>query len=190
MSPENQNLFLYYLRQFEDEIKRRSDFYNQNVRMILTIPLFINAGAAIALASFFIKNNPHFTIQLAAIFFILGTSFGIITLVFEFFAAHFDWTHFNKYLFSFKTKVDGNPEKMLAELTKYFDDCSTRYKKISGTVILRIINGAASVFFCFLGIYFITSYLLSKQCLLAIGAVLFIIYCISSLVWMYFRFKL
>ena len=189
MTPTENLELAYYLKQFEDEIKSHLDFYNHQVRMILTIPLVINAGAAIALASFFYKNNPNPDIKSAATCFILGTIFGIATLIFEFFAARFDWSHFNEYLFSFKQKTQGVPDKILTELKEYYLSYPARYKKISSTVLLRIINGAISVIFCFLGIYFIASYLSITQCTLTVISALFATYCTIALIFMYHKYK-
>lgn len=98
MTPEDQNLLKYYWTQFEEGIKQRSEFYNQTVKMILTIPLFVNAGAAIALASFFSNHNPNVSIKLATNMFILGTTLGILTLMYEFFFVYFSQSDFYKYL--------------------------------------------------------------------------------------------
>lgn len=189
MTTDDQNILSYYWKQFEDEIKGRSEFYEKSVRMILTIPLFVNAGAAISLTSFYSNPNPDLTISLATISFVCGTVFGILTLIFEYFAAYFSQLDFHKYLNYFKSKAAKGQEEMLEELKKHYDGYFDYLKKIQGTVLLRIINGSISIFFCFLGIYFIAVFLLNNYYIPSGVFGFLIIYFVIALIWMKAKFK-
>lgn len=179
---EEQNL----LNRFVAEYKSTLNFYLKTVNIILTIPLIVNAGAAIALAGFFTNKNSLTTIQikLASIFFILGTIFGLLTLIYEFFASYFT---FNNIL-RFDRDIAQNPTELVSKLKTYYADDHTKLRKIRNTVLLRITNGAISLFFCFLGIYFVATYILGNYCYLTTIAILLLIYCIVSIFWMKSQF--
>jgi hypothetical protein len=188
MTEDNQRLLSYYWNQFEEEIKKRSELYDKSVRMILTIPLFVNAGAAIALTNFYSNANPDVNIRLATGMFLLGTTLGILTLAFEFFFAYFSQINLHEYLIHFN-KIDKTSDTMLTEFKKHFADNFILVKKTQGTILLRIINGSISTFFCFLGIYFITTYLLKNYWASTAILITLIIYFTASFCWMKSKFK-
>jgi hypothetical protein len=146
----------YYLGHFREEIRERSDFYEQTAKMIITFPLFVNAAAAIALVTFFSSENYQqiSSIRWAEIIFVIGTAVGLLTLIFEYFFAYFCHHHFNNYLINFANYAE-TQQGALQELKKYYSNFSLRHQKIQTTIKLRIFNGGISMFFCFLGICFI-----------------------------------
>lgn len=191
MTIKNANSELnFYAQQFASEIKSKFELFNQNVRLILTIPLYINAGAAISLSSFFYNHaNPNNNIKMAITFFILGTIFGIATIVFEFIASHFDWIYFNNYLLTTTEKMEENTDVMLKEIKRYYKLFVVGNKRKLGTVRFRIFNGTLSVLLCLLGIYFISHYLFPDSYLPLVMTVFFLIYCLVFSNYMYFTLK-
>jgi hypothetical protein len=192
--PEDASTLNYYRSLFMAENKSRVDFYNQSVKLILTIPLFINAGGAIALASFFNKNPNETSLYIrhAAIWFIAGTILGILTLVFEYFAIHFEWVHYTDHINSFKDKAGGTPQGWLEVFKTYFDNSQTRFQNLMTTIRLRIFNGSLSIISCFVGIYYIAGYVLSDWLLIwqIPSAIIIIAYTLCSLFCMYEKLRI
>lgn len=188
MTEDEQKLLPYYLNQFDEEIKKRSELYDKSAKMILSIPLFVNAGAAIALVNFYNKSDPDLNIRLATGMFLCGTTFGLLTLIFEFLFAYFLQQNLHKYLAHFN-KIEKTTDILIYELKKHFDDNFALLKKIKETVLFRIINGSISIFFCFLGVCFITIHLLKSYFAPTIFLLLLIIYFTTSSLWMKSKFN-
>ena len=189
IAENEQHLLTYYYEKFIEEIKIRSEFYNKTAWMVLTIPLFVNAGAAISLASFYSKPNPEQAITFAACTFILGTILGILTLIFEFFSAYFARSEFNKYLRSFNIKAEKGQKEILKELQLHYNNNHTAIRNEHKVIQLKVFNGVCSIFFCFLGIYFIAGYLLKSYCIPSIVFILLILYTSGSLIWIKSKFN-
>ncbi|HAT1875200.1 TPA: hypothetical protein ACF5XO_000168 [Legionella pneumophila] len=168
---------------FKEEFKTTIDIYIKTVHIILSIPLIVNAGAAIALAGFFTGNyhdKPY--IILALIFFLLGTVLGLFALVYDF---------FNVFFAAIKIiEIDSelSQENLIDKLRVYYSQYRERIKKRKSVVHFEIFNGLVSLFTSFLGIYFIAAHILGMSCYLMIAAIALIGYCIISIVWMNSRF--
>lgn len=147
MVEENQEENIEIFR-FNEEFKTTIDFYIKTVQIILSIPLIVNAGAAIALAGFFTKNyhdKPYMI--LALIFFLLGAVLGLFTLVYEF-LVHFFAT--NKII---GIASELSQENLIDSLKAYHSHYRERIKKRKSVVHFEIFNGLTSLLSSFLGIF-------------------------------------
>ena len=99
------------------ELDILSNWFETAVKLLISIPLFINASAVIALTTFFSnKSSPDFHIKIASLFFIMGTFFGIFTLIFEYLTPFFAGETSKKYLIK-----EAHSKNSITELLKRFD---------------------------------------------------------------------
>lgn len=163
--------------------------YAKTISVILAIPLLINAGAAVTLAAFFEKGNTPDNIVYAILSFILGAIFGLLTIINEFAISFFTW----KMLANFFPALGKNMDiKQVAKKLRDFMSHNRvkRIKKIQNAIVLRNINGAISIICCYMGIYFITSYILKNSCCLIMTAIFILAYAIGSNLWIRSQLKL
>ena len=163
------------------EIDRRGRFdaYNQIARVVLTIPLFINAGAAIALVSFFTgdKIPTPLTIKVAATFFILGAVFGFLSIAFEFMVFFHAKNAWIEHYSSVYKLANDQPGPISEEYGKLYNNPEFPKNRVEEcTVNFRIANGLLSVIFFFLAISALIQYLW-HTCIVTLGlAVAIVLY--------------
>ncbi|HAU0884423.1 TPA: hypothetical protein ACT9A3_002970, partial [Legionella pneumophila] len=162
---------------FKEEFKTTIDTYIKTVHIILSIPLIVNAGAAIALAGFFTSNyhdKPY--IILALLFFLLGAVLGLFALLYDFFNVFFSTIRI------IEISSELSQENLIDNLRSYYSQYRERMKKRKSVVHFEIFNGLVSLLSNFLGIYFIAAHILGMSCYLMIAAIALIGYCIISIV--------
>jgi hypothetical protein len=174
------------LIQVIEESNRLSNWYETSVRLIISVPLFINAGAAIALTSFFSGNASVATdIKLASISFIVGTVFGIFTLIFEYLTSFFGMNIYNKHMFN-----NIHPEKFIEEsLSRYEVYNQSLNDRMMKTIIIRIINGGLGIMSCFVGIFFIAKYIINDCRLPVLLSFIILLYFITMICLLYQQIK-
>jgi len=155
------------------ELDVLSNWFETAVKLVISIPLFINATAAIALTSFFSNNDcPHFSIKWASLFFILGTVFGIFTLIFEYLTPLFAKETSKKYFFE-----NPNQDNFINELLKRHEAyASSKEARHYKTIKIRMMNGGAGILLCLIGIFFIARYIIGSFSLLIMSTLLLALY--------------
>lgn len=157
-----------------------SHFYQKN-SMVLTLPLLINAGAVITMASFFTsKSPPNQIIIYATLAFLAGAVFGLLTIVYELFVSYARWISPRKLELKKETGTDWN--KINEGLKRYL--APSWQNKYYHTMMFRAANGALSIILCLIGIFFTASFILNSYYPTTFLALLVILYCSGSFLWL------
>lgn len=166
------------------EIKEVGEWYDRNVKMIISIPLFINAGAVVALAAFFEKGTPDILIKYAVFCFMAGLVFGIFTLIFEFLSSFYKKYALNDCLSSVhKHLTKREMEELSKVLNQRYKNCGMdRVNNVSVESKLRIMNVLGCIISCLLGIFFAANHVSNTY--LPFASVILVLYFLGALGWL------
>jgi len=183
MNEDKMQLHAYYTKVFQEETKNRSEQYVITARKTITLPLLVNAAASTALVNFFTREQglPSL-INIAAVLFIVGAVFGILTLVFEFFAAYFSYFNFISTVKKIGDSA-GNPEVQLDEFIKHYKSLGNVMDGAAKVVLFEVICGAIGIFCGMLGIYCVMMYLTGSCIITSIGLFVIVVGSILSICW-------
>lgn len=166
MDEQQKEWHSFYLKTFQEEAKNRSEQYIVTARKSIALPLIVNAAASTALVNFFTQSERPSLINIAAIFFVSGAVFGILTLVFEFFAAYFSYLNF-KVTLSEVSQAESH-EAQLDILDKHYKLLRKEMESTAKIALFEIICGSISILLGLVGIYCIVIYITDSYCLVSI----------------------
>lgn len=177
----------FYLSVFQEEVKNRSEQYNATARKTIMLPLLVNAAASTALVNFYTNSERSNLINIAVMFFISGAVFGILTLVFEFFAAYFSYLNFQAAVR--EVSQAQHYETQLDIFKKHYQSISNEMESASKIALFEICCGSVSIALGLMGIYCIVVYIMDSYYLPSIGFAFLGIGSILSIWWIGKAFK-
>jgi hypothetical protein len=127
--------------------------YESKIKMILTLPMVINSGAVVLLASLPDIVKSSLGLQMAIGFFILGTILGVFSLVLDFLPSYFAISNFDKLFLPLPRELEEGDSKYLSYI-------SGRSVKMLQVTKVQIVNIAVGVFMSLGGIFFSSLYLM------------------------------
>lgn len=141
------------------DIKEIKTEFIKTIRFSQSLIIILNSGGIVALVDFFTNHNnlPPILIKFAAILFVLGVIFGILTLFGDFLSGYF--------LFSNLLKI-----RTKELLIKYYSDVEQEeiFNKMRKGQYTLIIFGFISPLLWLLGVGCIFAYILNVKCPLSI----------------------
>jgi len=167
-----------------EEGARIEKLHDNVYRFVMPITLAINAGAVLALASFFTDpdkvNAIPDVIKYATLVFLLGAFFGVCSFVFEYLAIFFSLKIYTDSFFG--DFGESWVKKYYEEHGNYFPGIKTR---ITRTLNARLINAALAFACCFIGIFLIAIFLLKNTCLIYCVGIFLLFYIFAIACYLY-----